>query len=196
MPSDMVEDPSDGSADRMDGSGDTIIERIYGDMHKWHRFCTGASSVLFDSPDAPYFPREIDSSFFGDEEIPADDAAISTDKLPEEIVDTYDIVIQIDELDVDGGANEPIWQHPEMKFGETHEQSAWQALYLETMEHGHPIQSTFRRAMKGRWAVWKQSGLGQPNVNYTWTDWQRDELGQLEFIKQRTNTNEPIERGC
>ena len=195
----MVEDPSDGSGDRMDGSGDRILGRIYGDMQKWHRFCTGASSVLFDSPAAPYFPREIDSSFVDDAEIPADklldDAAMSTDKLPEEIVDTYDIVIQIDELDVNGGAIEPIWQHPEMKVDETHEQSAWKALYVETMEHDHPIQSTFRRAMKGRWIDWKQNGLGRPNLDCTWTDWQRDELGQLEFIKHLTNTNEAIERG-
>ena len=191
----MVEDPSDGSADRMDGSGDTIIERIYGDMHKWHRFCTGASSVLFDSPDAPYFPRELDYPLPDDTEIHTDDAEISTDKLPEEIVDEYDIVIQIDELDVDGGANEPIWQHPEKKFGETHEQPAGKALYWETMEHDHPIQIQLRQAMNGRWPVWIRNEQGHHVLNCTWTDWHRDELGQLEFIKRLQNTNEAIERG-
>ena len=191
----MVEDPSDGSGDRMNGSGDRMIGRIYGDMPKWHRFCTGASSVLFDSPDAPYFPSELDYPFPDDTEIHTDDAEISTDKLPEEIVDKYDIVIQIDELDVDGGANEPIWQHAEMKFGETHEQSAWKALYLETMEHDHPIQSKFRQAMKGQWLVWKaKMSWADWKAKMSWTDWQRDELGQLEFIKRLTNTNEAMNR--
>ena len=185
----MVEDPSDDSGDRMNGSGDRMIGRIYGDMRTWHRFCTGASSVLFDSPGAPYFPREIN---YSDD---AEDAEISTDKLPEEIVDKYDIVIQIDELDVDGGANEPIWQHAEMKFGETHEQSAWKALYLETMEHDHPIQSKFRQAMKGQWLVWKaKMSWADWKAKMSWTDWQRDELGQLEFIKRLTNTNEAMNR--
>ena len=213
VPSDKVEDPSEVIVG-MDGSGDRILGSIYGDMPQWHRFSTGTSSVLFDFPDAPYFPREIfaadaetptalpddaetptDDTETPSAEIPSDDAEISTDKLPEEIVDEYDIVIQIDELDVDGGANEPIWQHPEKKFGETHEQPARKALYWETMEHDHPIQIQLRQAMNGRWPVWIRNEQGHHVLNCTWTDWHRDELGQLEFIKRLRNTNEAIERG-